>query len=645
MNPTTILVVEDEKIIARGIEKRLKGMGYAVAALASTGEEAVQKATELRPDLVLMDIHLGAGMDGVEAAALIRGRLNLPVVYLTAHSDDATLGRAKLTEPFGYVLKPYEDKDLQTAIEIGLYKHRMERRLRENERWLAATLASIGDAVIATDEGGRVRFLNSVAEQLTGWTQADALGRDVVELFKVVEDHSRQPVPNPALEALARGETVTLARNCILINKARAEYPIDDSAAPIRDGSGQVAGAVLLFRNVTERCRLEEQLRHAQKLEAIGRLAGAIAHDFNNILTVITGYSDLLLDNPLYTEVSQEFLRQINLAGKRAATLTQQILAFSRKQVLVPCALSLNTIVRDMGGMVRRLIGEEIEFVTDTAPDLGPVKADPAQMGQVLLNLALNARDALRQQALETGRPGGRLVIATAHAELSGHPAHDHADLKPGRYAVLSVTDTGCGMPADVLAHVFEPFFTTKEPGKGTGLGLASVYGVVKQSGGHIEVSSQVGVGTTFRVYLPLVEEPKPEAPGPERHQESRGEETILLVEDEEGVRRITKTVLQRCGYQVMEAADGQEAVTLSNRYEGPIHLLITDLVMPQLSGRMVAERLALTRPVMRVLFMSGYTEDRIVHQAVDSATAAFLPKPFTLDALLRKVREVLDRP
>jgi PAS domain S-box-containing protein len=633
---TTILVVEDEKIIAKGIEKRLRGLGYAASWSASTGEEAIKKASELRPDLVLMDIHLGSGMDGVEAAGVIRRQLNLPVVYLTAHSDDATLQRAKLTEPFGYCLKPYEDKELQLAIEIGLYKHQMESRLRENEQWLAATLGSIGDGVIATNEAGRVRFMNWLAEQLTGWTQAEALGKEVVEVFQIVEEKTHEPVQNPALEALAKGVSVTLAENTLLITKAGTEYPIDDSAAPIRDVNGKVTGAVLVFRDITERRRLEEHLREAQKLEAIGRLAGGIAHDFNNIMTVITGYSDLLLDTPQPTEVSQEFLRQINMAGKRATTLTQQILAFSRKQMLVPCVMSLNTIIRDMGGMVRRLVGEHIEFVTDTAHELGSIKADPTQMGQVILNLALNARDAMPH--------GGKLVITTANTEVDELSPRRHPDLKPGKYAVLSVTDTGSGMSEEVLAHLFEPFFSTKEVGKGNGLGLASVYGTVKQSKGHIEVASQVGVGTTFRVYLPLVEKPKPEAASPERRRAFQGHETILLVEDEEAVRRMTKMVLQRCGYKVLEAANGQDALTLSASCDEPIHLLITDLMMPQLTGRMVAERLSLTRPAMRVLFMSGYTEDLLEHQGVDSATAHFMHKPFNLDALTRKMREVLER-
>ena len=636
MTATNVLVVEDEKIIAKGIEKRLKGLGYVVAGLASTGEQAVQMTLRLRPDVVLMDINLGVGMDGIEAAGLIRSRSGVPVVFLTSHSDDSTLERAKLTEPFGYVLKPYEDKDLQTAIEIGLYRHKMDRRMRENEQWLAATLGSISDGVIATDEVGRVRFMNSLAERLTGWAQADALGRNVVEVFEIVHARTRQPVSNPVLEALKQGEKVTLAKDTLLLSKTGAEYHLDDSAAPIQDANGKMAGAVLVFRDITERRRLEEHLRQAQKMEAVGRLAGGIAHDFNNFLTVILGYSALLLDTEQTKADSRDYLRQINTAGERAVSLTQQILAFGRKQVLVPCFLDLNTVVRDMTGMVQRLIGEHIELVTDLNPNLGKVKADPTQMVQVVLNLAANARDAMPG--------GGRLVVSTAEEELDTSVAANGDDVRPGRYAVLSVVDTGCGIPASVLDHIFEPFFTTKEVGKGTGLGLASVYGIVKQSGGHVEVTSEVGVGTTVRIYLPAVEEPIPEPPAPTEPQARHGHELILLVEDEESVRSMTRMVLQEFGYEVIEAADGEEALTLSERHEGPIPLLLTDLVMPRLSGRLLAERLALTRPATRVLYMSGYTDDMVVHQGVDSASADFVQKPFTIDDLARKVREVLDR-
>lgn len=287
MTTASILVVEDERIIAKGIEKQLKALGYGVTGLAATGEEAIQQATEDQPDIILMDIHLGFGMDGIEAADVIRSRFNIPVVYLTAHSDEATLQRAKVTEPFGYILKPYEDRDLHTAIEIGLYKSKMEHRLRESEQWLMGILASIGDGVIATDRKGLVRFMNPVAEQLTEWTEADALDKDLREVFPIVEEKTHEPVLNPVYNALETGLPTNLSPNTFLIRKAGTKFPIDDVATPIRDVSGRVEGAVLVFRDITDRRRVDEHLRQAQKMEAIGQLTGGIVHDFNNIMAAI----------------------------------------------------------------------------------------------------------------------------------------------------------------------------------------------------------------------------------------------------------------------------------------------------------------------------------------------------------------------
>lgn len=636
MTRTSIFVVEDERIVAKGIEKQLKGLGYEVAGLASTGEEAVLKATDLRPDLILMDIHLGAGMDGVEAANLIRTRLGTPIVFLTAHSDEATLQRAKVTEPAGFILKPYEDRDIQTAIEIGLYKSKMDRRLRENEQWLAASLSSIGDGVIATDEGGRVRFMNLMAERLTEWTEADALGRDVLEIFHIVEEKTRQPVPNPIQGALATGYPTSLSQNTILIGRAGTEFLLDDIAAPIRDVNGRVEGAVLVFRDVTERRRLEEHLRQAQKMEAIGQLAGGIAHDFNNIMAVIMWFGELLLAGNQRTKQRQELARNILEAGKHGAMLTRQIMAFSRKQILMPFVLSLNTILQDMGTMVKSLIGSSIELVVELAPDLALIKADPSQIVQVVLNLAANAHDAMPK--------GGRLIVATANVELGEPTSQQHPDVTPGQYVLLSVRDTGSGMSDDVLSHIFEPFFTTKETGKGTGLGLATVYGIVKQSGGHIDVSSKAGQGTTFRVYLPVAKEapPKPSSPG--IRAAAKGHETILIVEDHDTVRNMIAMLLQQHGYNVLEAPNGSEGLAVAEKHRGPIHLVITDLVMPKLSGREMADRLTALKPGLRVLFMSGYTEDVVIQQGVNSSTVDFLHKPFDVAALTQKVREILDR-
>jgi nitrogen-specific signal transduction histidine kinase len=383
--------------------------------------------------------------------------------------------------------------------------------------------------------------------------------------------------------------------------------------------------------------RSEAQLRHAQKMEAVGRLAGGVAHDFNNLLTVITGYSEVLLQGLRAGDPLRESLGEIRTAGERAGLLTRQLLAFSRKQLLHPVVLDLNAVVADMERMLRRLIGEDVELVTRLQPGLWPVRADPGQMEQVLLNLAVNARDAMPT--------GGRLAIETANVELAGSAAGLLGE-RPGRYTLLAVSDTGCGMPPEVRAHLFEPFFTTKEVGRGTGLGLSTVYGIVTQSGGHIAVETEVGRGSSFRVYLPRA----PEADALARRKEPagglpRGQETVILVEDDDALRAVIHTILRRCGYQVLDARHGGDALVSCEQHAGPIHLLISDVVMPQMSGPQLAERLAWLRPGLQVLYISGYTDEAVIRHGVVNPAVAFLQKPFTPAALAQKVREILDAP
>ncbi|TAJ08464.1 MAG: PAS domain S-box protein [Nitrospirae bacterium] len=385
-----------------------------------------------------------------------------------------------------------------------------------------------------------------------------------------------------------------------------------------------------------ERGLLEEQLRQSQKMDAIGRLAGGIAHDFNNLLTVINGYSQLLVNQLDATDERRNKAVEIKRAGDRAAALTRQLLAFSRKQVLAARVLDLNELMAGMNGMLRRVIGEDIDLVTVSGASLGSIKADPGQIEQVILNLAVNARDAMPQ--------GGRLTIETANVDVDAALLGQSSYVQPGSYVLLAVRDTGCGMDPHTQANMFEPFFTTKERGKGTGLGLATVYGIVKQSGGHILVSSEVGLGTTVKVYLPRVYQAVAAAESVSAADRPvNGSETVLLVEDEESIRKLLGRELRDRGYQVLEAGEGQEAVELCRRHEGAIHLLLTDVVMPRISGRELAERLASMRPDMRVLYMSGYTDDTVVRHGVQESATAFVQKPFTSIQLLRKVRDVLD--
>jgi two-component system cell cycle sensor histidine kinase/response regulator CckA len=381
----------------------------------------------------------------------------------------------------------------------------------------------------------------------------------------------------------------------------------------------------------------EKRLYQAQKMEAIGHLAGGVAHDFNNLLTIISGYSDILLSRLPATDPASGLLQEIHKAGERAAGLTRQLLAFSRKQIIQPKVLDLNALANDVGKMLRRMIGEDVSLTTVLAPRLGRVKADPGQIEQVLMNLAVNARDAMPQ--------GGKLTIETANVELDDNFTQGRPEVQPGWYVLLAVSDTGCGMTEEVKAKVFEPFFTTKEAGKGTGLGLATVYGIVKQSGGYIYVYSEPGLGTTFKIYLPLVEDGVPAGTSnSDRKTLPQGSETILLVEDEDAVRSLTRYTLQMQGYAVLEARDGEEALRVADQHQGQIHLLMTDVVMPRMGGRRVAERLAQTHPGVKALFLSGYTDDAVVRHGILEGEVAFLQKPFTPSALAQKVRDVLDQ-
>jgi len=396
------------------------------------------------------------------------------------------------------------------------------------------------------------------------------------------------------------------------------------------------AAALSIVRDVSERKHLEQQLAQSQKMDAVGQLAGGVAHDFNNLLTVITSYSALAIGALDPSSPVREDVEEISKAASRAADLTRQLLAFSRKQMLQPVPLDLNQIVTDIDKMLRRLIGEDIELVTACSRSIDLVNADPGQVEQVIVNLAVNARDAMPH--------GGSLTIETANVALAEAYMAAHSVVEPGSYVLLAVSDTGSGMDAAVQARVFEPFFTTKPKGQGTGLGLATVYGIVKQSGGYIWLYSELGRGTTFKVYLPRIDAPvESTRPAPVIPASLRGSEAILLVEDQEEVRKLVRRMLEGRGYRVLVAASGHEALRLAEQQAGAIHLLVTDVVMPGMSGREVALLLAPTHPTMKVLYLSGYTDESVVRHGILEPGVAFLQKPFTAETLARKVREVLD--
>ncbi len=518
---------------------------------------------------------------------------------------------------------------------LGVFRDVTEHRHAEEAliRLRQAVDAS-GEVIFMTDREGIITFVNTGFTRLYGYTEDEVLGKVTPRILKSgitpPENYSR--FWRAILEKrVARGQVLNRRKDGRLVT-------VESSVNPVLDKSGNIEGFLAIQRDITERKQLEEQFRQAQKMEAVGRLAGGVAHDFNNLLTIINGYAQLILERTPPEDASRAQLREILNAGERATGLTRQLLAFSRKQVLEPKVVDLNVVVEGMQKMLRRLIGEDIELHTVAGNQLGLVKADPTQIEQVILNLAVNGRDAMPH--------GGKLTIETANAELDEDYARTQSDVAPGHYVVLGINDTGMGMDGQTMAHIFEPFFTTKERGKGTGLGLSTVYGIVKQTGGHISVQSEPGRGTKFKVYLPEIERlSEGSAPEEDLARPRGGSETILLVEDEVAVRALAVRVLKGYGYKVLESTSPEHAVELSERQEEPIDLLMTDVVMPGMSGRDIAEHLGFTRPQMKVLYVSGYTDDIIAHHGVLEARTAFLQKPFSPEALARKVRAVLDTP
>jgi PAS domain S-box-containing protein len=507
-----------------------------------------------------------------------------------------------------------------------------EERLRESEERFRTMTESAVDAVVTADANGNIVSWNRGARAAFGYAPEEVLG---TPLTRLVPEHLRD-VDAEGRERIAPTDvTPALERPVELhgVRKDRRAFPIELSLARWETRRGSFL--TVIIRDITERRQLEEQFRQAQKMESIGRLAGGLAHDFNNLLTVIGGHAELLRgrlqpEDPLHRRIGH-----IQEAAAHAADLTKQLLAFSRKQVLAPQILDLNAVVVEIEPMLRRLIGEDIDLVTAPARGLSSIKADPAQIKQILLNLAVNARDAMPQ--------GGKLTIETENVEVDQHYARLHPDVTPGTYVMLAVTDTGIGMDEETRSRIFEPFFTTKAAGLGTGLGLATVYGIVKQSNGAISVYSEPGLGTAFKVYLPRVLETVDSVATTAPAGCRGGSETILLVEDNEMVRTLTCEILKRQGYTVVEARHGADALDLARRYHGPIHLLLTDVVMPEMSGPELVARLAPMRPQMKIIYMSGYTADAIDHQGMLDEGIEFLPKPIGLDTLVRKLRDVLD--
>ena len=585
-----------------------------------------------REHLIGFDAVRDAGDDAMAAA--IRKSLSGGIGHYEDYYASVTSDK---TTPMKCEFGPVYDREGCVVGGIGIVEDITERKqaednLRESEEKYRNILETITDGYHEVDLEGNLTLVNDSLCEILNYSREELLGVNYREFMDP---------QNAKLIYSAYHEVFTTGRpnpgfNHQILRKDGTARDVSVSIALMKDSDGRPCGFRGIYRDITDRKLLEEQLRQAAKMEAIGQLAGGIAHDFNNLLTAMIGYSNMLMQEVPQTPRYQEKLAQIRRAAERAAALTQQLLAFGRKQVLDTRLVNLNTIISDLEEMLRRLIGENIEIVTLLDPDIGMIQADPGQIDQILMNLAVNARDAMPQ--------GGRMAIETARVTLDEEYSRSHPEVAAGEYVMVSVIDTGRGMDDATVSHIFDPFFTTKEKGVGTGLGLSTVYGIVKQHQGHVSVYSEIGCGTVFKVYLPRRTESANLVPKqPTQRSKPGGEETVLVVEDETVVRDLACEALGILGYSALAAADPQEAMAISDNHPGPIHLLLTDVILPVMDGRTLHTHLAESRPGLKALFMSGYTEDFIVHHGVLDRDVHFLRKPFTMDNLAHKIRSALD--
>jgi len=762
MRESTILVVEDEAIVGLHLIALLTSLGYTCVGRTDSGEDAITQAERLRPDLILMDIHLKGLMNGIEAAMIIRARWDIPVIFATAFSDAATLDRAKPARPLGFVVKPYTERDLHLAVELALSNHALIKKMEEQGAVYRAVLNAVNDAVVTSDAEGHVTGWNPAAEALFGFTEAEMLGASLGQLMPArYRDAHLQGIRRAAQgrPTLPRGGLLEL----VGLRRDGAEFPIEMTLAHWTRGDARFSTAII--RDITERRRsehtlrlmslaveqspasivmtdatgtieyvntkftavtgytseeaigqnprilksgemppdgyrqmwaaltggrewtgelhnrrkngelfwerasispirtdgattgyvavkeditvakamaaahakLETDLQQSRKVETIGQLAGGIAHDFNNMLNVVMGYTELAMANMPEGSQAAVDMGEVMHASRRAADLVKQLLAFSRRQPATPKVVNLYSTIVASASLLERVIGKHVAFEMQSDEGLWNIKIDPSQADQVLLNLMANARDAMEG--------AGTITVELTNVTVEAGDPQAPADLAPGEYVRLSHRDTGSGMDAATVERIFEPFYTTKALGKGTGMGLSTVHGIVKQYGGGIAVQSEPGVGTTFLLYFPrcladvdVIADPSAQPPL------ARRSETVLLVEDEAQILAISTRWLEEQGYVVLGATTTDQALHVASTTGGPIHLLVTDVMMPVMNGRILSEKVRALHPAIKVLFVSGYTADIIATQGVVAEGLEFLSKPFSRTSLVSRVDEVLRR-
>ncbi len=604
-----VLLVEDNPGDARLFEELIRDTGAGQWNLVQVDRlsVALDRLSREPFDVMLLDLSL-PDADGLET--LIRAHTQapkIPIVVLTGHDDEALAVRAVRAGAQDYLVKGRLDGDLLVrSIRYASERGRAVEALERREEHYRSLIENSMDLINILNLDGTIRYASPSAERLLGYPLDELVGRNV---FSFVH-----PEDKPHVQAALVNGNGGRPVECRVRHSDGSWRVLESFSRDLSHVAG-VNGMVVNARDITERKHLEEQLHHSQRLEAVGRLAGGVAHDFNNLLMVITGYSHMLLDAMHPSDPARQDLEQVVKASERATDLTRQLLAFSRRQGVRASLVNLNVLVQEMDRMLRRVLGEEIELIVHLSPELNIVRADPGQIEQVILNMVVNARDAMPS--------GGQLLIETRN---SGQPARN--------WVTVSISDTGVGMDSQVLSRVFEPFFTTKE--HGTGLGLATSYGIIKENGGELRVESTPAMGTSFHIELPAADQTPEDVKPPKENRTPRGTETILLVEDEDPVRRVVETMLKRHGYQVLASASSKDALATAEQHRGMIHLLITDMVMPGMSGRKMAECLAAKRPQMKVLYVSGYGD------ATAQDEAHFLQKPFSTEELATKIRELL---
>jgi PAS domain S-box-containing protein len=635
MEHVRVLMLEDNDSDAGLISRELERLTPPPAVQHVRTLPAFTAALDgFAPHVILSD-HNIPGFGGWEALELAqRARPDVPFILVTGSLDEETAVRYLKGGAADYILKDRLVR-LGPALLEALQRARQRDALRSQERLLRQIIDANPSLIFVKDWNGRFVLVNQATAQVYGTTVDSLVGKTDADFNRNMEEVAH--FLRDDRDVMSSGKSKLIAEEPVT-NPAGETRWFQTIKVPLRSPAEGTATLLGVATEITERKRLEEQLLQSQKMEAVGQLAGGVAHDFNNILTAIVGYTDLLAAE-LGSNVRQlEDLEEIRKAARRAAALTRQLLAFSRKQVLEPRIIDVNGVVLNLDKMLRSLISENIALKTDLADNLAAARADPNQIEQVIMNLAINARDAMPD--------GGTVTIETRNATLDDTYAAQHVSVIPGEYVMLAVTDTGCGMDAKTQSRIFEPFFTTKPPGRGTGLGLSTVYGIVKQSGGNIWLYSELGKGTTFKIYLPAIAA-LPEDIGTVAPAEAapHGGGTVLVVEDDEQLRRLTHRALASQGYTVLEADRGSTALDIARRHKGHIDLLLTDVIMPDTNGRKLAETIRAARPGLRVLYMSGYPDGAIASHGMLEPGVAYLAKPFTTEAVTRRVREVLEAP